>query len=136
MQIPTCPFNLVSGLIFCRGTYPLFTRIVMLNKAETVGVDQSVNSQSNQSGSVRSTTVCSAFSPEVRAVKWGDDVGAGLPAGRQASGLPGLPLRVDHRAGQDVKFLRVVEPAAHPHSSVLQAVQLQRTEIQAGLGPK
>lgn len=26
----TCPFILLSGLIFCLGTYPLFTRIVML----------------------------------------------------------------------------------------------------------
>lgn len=26
----TCPFILVSGLIFCLGTYPLFTRIVIL----------------------------------------------------------------------------------------------------------
>lgn len=65
MQIPTCPFNRVSGLIFCRGTNPLFTRIVMLNKAETVGIDQSVK---NQSGTVRSTTLVLPSHP--RSVQW------------------------------------------------------------------
>lgn len=63
--MPTCPFNLVSGLIFCRGTYPLFTRIVMLNEAERVGSDQSVQ---KQSGSARSTTFVLPSYP--RSVQW------------------------------------------------------------------
>lgn len=77
-----------------------------------------------------SLDVCSALSPKVRAVEWGNNIGTGLSAWRQATSLSGLPLRVNHWAGQYVKFLRVVELAADPHSSVLQFAQLVRTKIQ------
>lgn len=64
--MPTCPFSLVSGLIFCRGTYPLLTRIVMLRREERVGSEQSVKVQS---GSACSCTMF-VLPSHPRSVQW------------------------------------------------------------------
>lgn len=122
-ETPTCPFILVSGLIFVFGTNPLFTRMVMLQKptANRFSEVVAVFFELQFGGFI--------YLPEIRAVERGDDVSADLCTRGETSRLSGFFLRVDGWAGHDVQLLRVVVASAYFHPSVLQLVHLKWTSV-------